>query len=69
MITERPIYKAKEFAKLKGVTTRTLRRWEVAGTFIPCKYPHPSNRKYYTEDHLKKILGGSADDERKEAIS
>ena len=68
MITERPIYKAKEFAKLIGVTTRTLRRWEIAGTFIPCKFPYPSNRKYYTEDHLKKILGGSAD-ERKEAIS
>lgn len=43
------IYKPKDFAKLIGVSVRTLQRWDVDGVLVA--YRTPKNRRYYT--HLQ----------------
>lgn len=48
-----PNYKPKEFAALLNVTVKTLQRWDRTGVLKA--YRLPTNRRYYTEDHLEKI--------------
>lgn len=50
------IYKPQEFAKLVGVSVLTLQRWDNSGKFKA--YRTPSNRRYYTEEHLEKFNEG-----------
>lgn len=42
-------YNVSEFAKMIGVSDRTLRRWDNAGMFCACRTP--SGRPYYTDKH------------------
>jgi len=44
-------YNIDEFARLIGVSDRTLRRWDNTGTF--CAYRTPSGRPYYTDKHYR----------------
>ena len=48
-------YTAGEFAKLIGVTTPTLRNWELSGKFIP-HHKSPSGRRYYSKYQLEEML-------------
>jgi putative resolvase len=48
-------YNVAEFAKLLGVTVKTLQRWDREGRLVPLR--SPGNRRLYTDDHLKQILG------------
>lgn len=42
------VYKPNEFAKMVGVSTRTLRRWDASGLLKA--YRTPTNQKYYTRE-------------------
>lgn len=53
-MTERR-YTAQEFANLIGVSIATLNRWSNKGTLIP--YKTITNRRYYTDDHLRLYYG------------
>src|SRR6185503_13556770 len=48
-------YNVAEFAKLLGVTVKTLQRWDREGRLVPLR--SPGNRRLYTDDQLKQILG------------
>lgn len=48
-------YKPKEFCALVGVCYKTLRNWEKSGVLVP--YRTITNRRYYTDEHLKKACG------------
>lgn len=48
-------YKPHEFAKLVGVSVKTLQRWDNHGK-LPAKRT-PSNYRYYTDDDLRIALG------------
>lgn len=48
-------YNVAEFAKLLGVTVKTLQRWDREGRLVPLR--SPGNRRLYTDDHLKQIFG------------
>lgn len=47
-------YKPHEFAKLLGVTVKTLQRWDNTGRLKANR--SPSNRRYYTDEHLTPII-------------
>jgi predicted site-specific integrase-resolvase len=47
------IYKPGEFAKLIGVAVITLQKWDRQGKLRA--YRTLGGRRYYTEEHLKKI--------------
>lgn len=47
-------YTTGEFAKKIGVCARTLVRWDKAGLLVA--HRTPTNRRYYTEEQLKKYL-------------
>lgn len=49
---------APEFARLLGVSTRTLKRWDSAGTLPAGRLP--SGRLFYTERHYA-ACGGDPD--------
>lgn len=49
-------YKPQEFATLVGVTVKTLQRWDRDGKLKA--YRTPTNRRYYTEEHLAKFNEG-----------
>ena len=54
---ESKIYKPKEFAKLLGVSVRTLQRWDKKGLLVA--YRTPTDRRYYTyEQYLEYINRG-----------
>jgi len=53
------IYKPKEFAKLVNVTVTTLQRWDREGVLKA--YRNPKNRRFYTEQQLKKFKGENSD--------
>ncbi len=53
-MTEKKIYKPKEFAKMIGVTMQTLRNWEKSGYIESNRTV--SNRRYYTDEQYKKCL-------------
>lgn len=44
------IYKPNEFAKLINVSVLTLQRWDNKGILKANRTP--SNRRYYTDEHL-----------------
>lgn len=52
-IKEKTFYKPGEFAEIVNVSVSTLQRWDRAK--ILTAYRTPSNRRYYTDDHLKKF--------------
>ena len=43
-------YKPKDFAKMLGVTVRTLQKWDVAGKLKA--FRTPTNRRFYTQEQL-----------------
>lgn len=49
------VYKPHEFAKLLGVTVKTLQRWDNIGRLKVRR--SPSNRRYYTDDHYRHCMG------------
>ena len=48
-------YTLAEFARLVGVSTRTLQRWDYLGQLVADRTP--SNRRQYTEKHLAQVRG------------
>lgn len=44
------IYKPNEFAKLVGVSVKTLQRWDRDGVLKA--HRSPTNRRYYTDDQV-----------------
>ena len=51
---EEKIYNIREFAKLIGVSVKTLQRWDREGILKAKR--KVSNRRYYTEEHHKLAL-------------
>lgn len=49
----KPFYKPSEFAKMIGVCYKTLNNWDKKGILVASRTL--TNRKYYTDEHLKKI--------------
>ena len=49
------IYKPSEFAKLVGVSVKTLQRWDREGILKAGRTP--TDRRYYTQDHYLQFLG------------
>jgi putative resolvase len=47
-------YKPNELAKILGISVKTLQRWDKDGKLQA--YRNPSNRRYYTDEHLD-VLG------------
>jgi len=47
------IYKPQQFAKLIGVSVKTLQRWDNDGTLKAHRYP--SNRRYYTYEQYLEV--------------
>lgn len=41
------------FAKMLNVRVETLRNWEKKGIIVA--YRTPTNRRYYTEEHIEKL--------------
>jgi putative resolvase len=50
------LYTVTQFAKLLGVTVKTLQRWDREGTFKARRTP--TNRRYYTHDDYLAYLKG-----------
>ena len=48
-------YTPAQFAKLINVSVKTLQRWDNAG-ILPANRM-PTNRRFYTDEHLKKVNG------------
>jgi len=44
-------YKPQDFAEMLGVSVKTLQRWDREGKLKA--FRTPSNRRYYTDEHLK----------------
>ena len=59
-------YKPHEFAKIIGVSVKTLQRWDNQGK-LPAKRT-PSNYRYYTDDDLKIALGEKPLPEEREVV-
>ena len=49
-------YTIGEFAKMIGVTVLTAQNWDNKGTLKA--YRTITNRRYYTEDHVSKVIEG-----------
>ena len=49
------IYKPSEFAKLVGVSVKTLQRWDREGILKAGRTP--TDRRYYTQEHYLLFLG------------
>ena len=47
-------YKPHEFAKLIGVTVKTLQRWDREGILQACRTP--TNRRYYTHEQYEDYM-------------
>jgi len=50
------IYKPYEFSEMLGVSVKTLQRWDNEEKLIA--FRNPSNRRYYTDEHLDKFNEG-----------
>ena len=50
------IYKTGEFAKLVGVSIKTLQRWDKSGWLVTKRTP--SNMRFYTEEQYEEFLKG-----------
>ena len=48
-------YRPHEFAKLVGVSVKTLHRWDGSGKLTASRTP--GNHRYYTDTHLNRIRG------------
>jgi DNA-binding transcriptional MerR regulator len=44
-------YKPNEFAEILGVSVKTLQRWDKDGKLKA--FRNPSDRRYYTDEHLE----------------
>ena len=53
-MTDTKLIKREDAARLAGVTTRTLKRWEKAGVLTPHRDPD-SGRLYYEESQIAGI--------------
>ena len=60
-------YKAGEFARLIGITSVTLRKWDERGWLKP-HHRSPSGYRYYSEEQLQNYLRGGDNDERSREI-
>jgi putative resolvase len=56
-------YKANEFAKLAGVSVKTLQRWDREGQLKPAART-PGNRRLYTQEQLNALLNRKPNRER-----
>jgi putative resolvase len=56
-------YKAAEFAKLAGVSVKTLQRWDREGQLKPAART-PGNRRLYTQEQLNTLLNRVSKRER-----
>jgi predicted site-specific integrase-resolvase len=59
-------YNVSEFAKLVGVSVKTLQRWDREGRLVP--YRTPTNRRVYTDEHLAEIFGARKRRDRKTVV-
>lgn len=48
------MYTISKFAKMIGVTVKTLQRWDREQKLVACRTS--TNRRYYTDDHLQQVL-------------
>lgn len=55
-------YNVSEAAAKLGVSVKTLQRWDRDGKLVANRTP--SNRRYYTEEQIKEVLGGNFDEVR-----
>ena len=49
------MYTVSEFARMIGVSVKTLQRWDREGTLVPSRTP--TNRRVYTDDHFVEATG------------
>ncbi len=54
------VYKTSEFARLLGISVRTLQRWDKKG--ILKSFRTPTDRRYYTHDQYLEYLERSKRD-------
>ena len=54
------MYKPNEFAKLIGVSVKTLQRWDNSEKLVA--FRNPSNRRYYTHNQYLEYLGKTSTD-------
>ena len=52
-------YKPQDFAEMLGISVKTLQRWDREGKLKA--FRTPSNRRYYTDEHLKVYNEGRCD--------
>ena len=50
-------YKPKDFARLLGVSVKTLQRWDNTGVLKA--FRTPTNRRYYTQAQYEEYIAGS----------
>lgn len=64
-------YKTGEFAKIIGISSVTLRKWEATGKLIP-HHRSPTGYRYYSDEQLIKFFNSEyrieVDTERSDAI-
>ena len=51
------IYKPNEFAKLIGVSVKTLQRWDNSGKFKALRTP--ANHRFYTQEQYEKYMNST----------
>ena len=52
-------YRPHEFAKIAGVTVRTLQRWDISGKLVADR--SLGNHRIYTQKHINQLKGLSRD--------
>lgn len=64
-------YKTGEFAKIIGISSVTLRKWEATGKLVP-HHRSPTGYRYYSDEQLIKFFNSEyrieANTERSDAI-
>lgn len=59
-------YNISQFAKLTGYAVKTLQKWDRDGKLIPNRTP--TNRRLYTDEHLRILRGITVEDKRKTIV-
>lgn len=59
-------YTLAEFARLIGVSTRTLQRWDYTGRLVADRTP--TNRRQYTDKHLAQVRGTARHKARRQTV-
>ena len=59
-------YTLAEFARLIGVSTRTLQRWDYTGRLVAARTP--SNQRQYTEQHLAQVRSRVSHHARRQTV-